>query len=162
MSRLILKSTKPKPTLPPAIPPEVEAVLLRVLAQEIREAINLPPAPAARPVATATPPAWAVRLQQQIQATGKRLDELSALQAATTAHRRQPLIDYILVNSDLYTAEELEKLSPGELERIARLVDQAVGPKGRRNMLDAQGLIALPQSILNANEWEPYQAPERK
>jgi hypothetical protein len=151
MSRLILKPIKPVINTAPPIPKEVEAVLFRVLAEEIRTAVNRQPPPPARPVANTTPPAWAVALTKRIEETSQKLNELTALQKASEQRARQPMVEFITANSDIYTADDLGKMGQADLERVHRLVLRAVGPRrGIMNVAAARGLIAKPQSLIEA------------
>lgn len=87
------------------------------------------PAPSPTPATSETPsneaPAWAKALTDKIEAQGKQIEQLAGQLTANAAKERQPVIDFITANSDLFKAEELQAKPMDELERIKQLVAAA-------------------------------------
>lgn len=143
---------------------------LKVL-QEMAEAPEVPPAPAP-PAPTPSPapasseipshtpanepPVWLKPLTDKIEAQGKKIDELTGQLAANAAKARQPVIDFIVTNSDLFTPEELAAKPTDELGRIKQLVAAAnhypidYSGRGLPTVNMAGDQIAQPPSLIEA------------
>lgn len=119
-----------------------------------------PPAPAPPDDA---PPAWAATLVETVEVQGQLIQQLAGQLTANAAIARQPLVDFIVANTQLYTAETLAGMETEGLEKIYQLVAQATGQQvepvvpnfiglGGRLGTNAskEGEIAKPPSLFEA------------
>jgi hypothetical protein len=120
-----------------------------------------PPTPAPTPApATEEAPAWAAGLLKTVEEQGKLIQDLAGQLSANAAVARQPLVDFITANTQLYTAEMLAPMETEALEKIYQLVSQATGQQvepvapnyiglgGRLGTNTKAGEIAKPPSLI--------------
>jgi hypothetical protein len=140
---------------------------LKALSESLEEAAPeaTPPAPVPPPApqpATEEAPAWATALIQKVDAQGQQITQLAGQLSANAAVARQPLVDFITANTELYTAEMLAGMETEGLEKIYQLVAQATGKQaepivpnfiglgGRLGVNSAASEIAKPPSLIEA------------
>lgn len=133
---------------------------LTALSESLEEAA--PPADPPAPAPTPTPPteeapAWAAGLLKTVEEQGKLIQDLAGQFSANAAIARQPLVDFITANTQLYTAEMLAGMETEGLEKIYQLVAQA---SGKQVETPAPNYIGLGGRLgTNANKEEVAKPP---
>lgn len=136
---------------------------LTALSESLEEAAPPadPPPPAPAPTPTPAPsdeaPAWAAGLLKTVEEQGKLIQDLAGQFSANAAIARQPLVDFITANTQLYTAEMLAGMETEGLEKIYQLVAQA---SGKQVETPAPNYIGLGGRLgTNANKEEVAKPP---